>query len=163
MERARSLARLIDHIGMQIYFASRAREERSRDGEIVEQHLRDEEKHRFYREAGPILDELADVGHPSLVHHLLQTLEAFIPLDPPGVFLRIGRVVRSGQQGGYQHESLGVDLVVRLVERYLAEYRVLFREDEECRRTLLEVLDIFVQVGWPSARRLTYGLDEIFR
>ncbi len=49
--------------------------------------------------------------------------------------------------------------MVRLVEQYLAEYRAILRENEECRRTLLEVLDIFVQVGWPSALRLTYRLE----
>jgi hypothetical protein len=53
--------------------------------------------------------------------------------------------------------------MVRLVERYLAEHRPLLREDDECRRILLEVLDIFVQAGWPQARRLTYRLEEIFR
>jgi hypothetical protein len=58
---------------------------------------------------------------------------------------------------------MAADLMVRLVERYLAEYRVLLRENEECQRTLLEVLDIFVQAGWPSAQRLTYRLEEIFR
>jgi hypothetical protein len=106
---------------------------------------------------------LADVGLPSLTHHLLETLESFVVIDPRGVFLRIGRVVRSGERGGYQYEQVAVDLLVRLVERYLAEYRTLLREDERCRRTLLEILDIFVRAGWPSARRLTYRLDEIFR
>jgi hypothetical protein len=35
------------------------------------------------------------------------------------------------------------------------------REDDECRRTLHEILDIFVRAGWLEARRLTYQLDEI--
>jgi hypothetical protein len=94
---------------------------------------------------------------------LLETLEFFIPLDPGGVFHCIGRVVRGGQQGGYQYESLAADLMVRLVERYLAEHRTLLREDAECRQTLIDILDIFVQAGWPTARRLAYRLDEIFR
>jgi hypothetical protein len=50
-----------------------------------------------------------------------------------------------------------------LVERYLAEYRTIFREKAECRHVLIEILDIFVQAGWPSARRLTYRMEEIFR
>jgi hypothetical protein len=90
-------------------------------------------------------------------------LEACVDFDPPGVFLRIGHVVRGGQKGGYEYESLAADLMVRLVERYLAEHRALFREDEACRQTLLDVLGIFVGVGWPAARRLTYRLEEIFR
>ncbi|NLG80266.1 MAG: hypothetical protein GX492_10685 [Firmicutes bacterium] len=162
-EKARSLAHLIDSVGREIYFASGAFDEKDRTGTRNRKLLAPEEKKRFYREAGPILDELAGVGLPTVTHHLLKTLEAFIPLDPRGVFLRIGRVIRGGQQGGYQYESLAASLIVNLIERYLAEYRTLLREDEECRRTLLEVLDVFVQAGWPSAQRLTYRLDEIFR
>jgi hypothetical protein len=52
---------------------------------------------------------------------------------------------------------------VRIIERFLAEYRSLFQENIECRDALIEVLDIFVQAGWPQAQRLTYRLEEIFR
>jgi hypothetical protein len=79
------------------------------------------------------------------------------------VFIRIGRIVRSGQRGGFQYESLAADIIVKIVERYLAEYRQLLKDDGECRQILIEVLDAFVQAGWPSARRLTYRLEEIFR
>ena len=54
-------------------------------------------------------------------------------------------------------------LVVEIVEQYLAEYRPLLREDTKCRQALIEVLDLFVQAGWPSARRITYRLEDIFR
>jgi hypothetical protein len=37
------------------------------------------------------------------------------------------------------------------------------QESEECRRVLIEILDTFVEAGWPSARRLTYRIEEIFR
>jgi hypothetical protein len=63
----------------------------------------------------------------------------------------------------YQYDSLAADLMVKVIERYLAEYRYLFREDPEARNLLLSILDIFVTAGWPSARQLSYGLEEIFR
>jgi len=47
---------------------------------------------------------------------------------------------------------MAVDLIVRLVERYLAEFRALFREHEDCGRALPEILDVFVQAGWPRLR-----------
>jgi hypothetical protein len=162
-ENAQTLAQLINYIGQEIYFASGAYDLRKQGGAGNQNQLTHEERERFYREAGSILDSLAEVGLPSLAHHLLETLEAFIPFDPEGVFLQVGQVIRGAEKEGYQYESLAVDLMVRLVEQYLAEYRVVLRENEECRRTLLEVLDIFVKAGWPSARRLTYRLEEIFR
>jgi DNA replication protein DnaC len=162
-ETAKSLARLIDHVGSEIYFASGAYHRKERAQAEQNQPPMPEQAERFYREARPILDELADAGLPSVTHRLLETLEFFIPLDPRGVFLCIGRVVQAGQRGGYQYESLAANLVVKLVERYLAECRTLLREDMECRQILIDILDIFVQAGWPSARKLTYRLEEIFR
>jgi hypothetical protein len=157
-ESARSLTQLIDSIGDELYFASGAF-----DGMADQKPLTHDERARFYDEAGHIIDDLADMGLASLTHHLLEILESFIPFNPSSVFRRIGRVILAGKKGNYQYESLAADLMVRLVERYLAEYRSLLREDEECRRILFEVLDVFVQAGWPSARRLTYRLEEIFR
>jgi hypothetical protein len=160
-ELVRGLARLMDNIGIELYFASGAYD--LGKGADAKSAPEPRVRERFYREVGPLLDELADIGLPSVTHHILETLETFISMDPQGVFLRIGRVVRGGSGGGYQYEQLAADLLVKLVEWYLAEHRALFREDAACRQALLEILDIFVRAGWPSARQLTYRLDEIFR
>ena len=100
---------------------------------------------------------------PALRTIYLKPWNPLYPLTRADVFLCIGRVVRTGQQGGYQYESLAADLIVRLVEQYLADYPTLLQEDEECRHTLIEILDIFVLAGWSTARRLTYRLEDIFR
>jgi hypothetical protein len=162
-EKAKHLALIADSIGMEIYFASGAFNNKQ-NGEPIAEPARDTQKRRrFLHEAGPILDDLADMGLPSLVHYLLETLEYLADIDPKSVFLRIGRVVRAGKRGGYQYESLAADLIVTIVERYLAEYRHVLRDSVECQRVLIEILDTFVQAGWPSAQRLAYRIEEIFR
>ena len=50
-----------------------------------------------------------------------------------------------------------------IVEQYLAERRELFRNNAALRNTLLDVLDRFVEAGWPKATRLTFRLSEVFR
>jgi hypothetical protein len=90
---------------------------------------------------------------PSISHHLIETLEACVEFDTRGVLLRIARVVELGKAGNYQLESLAQGVVVRLVERYLAEYRSLFQRDAEARKALIGILDAFVAAGWPDARR----------
>jgi len=159
---AKSLMRLVDAIGREVYFASGAYDAKSQGQARGVREVTPQSK-RFYQEAGSILDELTDAPLPSVAHYLLETLEHFIPVDPRGVFLRIHRVVLAGQQAGYQYESMAVELIVRLVERYLAEYRTLLQQDGDCRSALIEVLDVFVKAGWPSARRLAYRLEEIVR
>jgi hypothetical protein len=56
-----------------------------------------------------------------------------------------------------------VDLLVKVTEVYLAEYRLLLQQDLQCREELIDILATFVSAGWPSARRLSYRLEEIFR
>jgi len=152
-----TLAHLLDTVGFNLYFVSGAHadDETARPDDKVQS--------RLLREAGQIIDTLADVGLPSLTHHLLETLEVLIPLDPQGVFMRVGAAVRGGTKGGYQYDRMAEDALVRIVEEYLAEHREIFQEDEAARRALIEILDTFVRAGSIGARRLSYGLDAIFR
>ncbi|MDP3600151.1 MAG: hypothetical protein Q8R85_03165 [Bosea sp. (in: a-proteobacteria)] len=63
---------------------------------------------------------------------------------------------------GYQYESLGADQFVRMIGRTIADHRELF--DHPHRRVaLVEVLEVFVEAGWPGARRLLYRLPEALR
>ena len=154
----RKALQVLDRAGSQIFFASGAMNR----GEALEQ-LDEEERRQLYQDSKPIVEQLADVGAASLTHHLLQALETFIPFDPPGVFLLSHQILKSGQKGSYEYESLAIGTFVKFVERFLAEYRFVFQENPKCRTALIEVLDIFVQAGWPEAQRLTYRLEEIFR
>ncbi len=103
-DKVKSLVRLIDRLGSEVYFASGAYDSK-RKGETKSDAKMKPESERFYGEANTILDELTDIGIPSVARDLLETLEFFITLCPRDVFLRIGRIVRSGQQGGFQYES----------------------------------------------------------
>jgi hypothetical protein len=162
LARAREAISILDVAMNELYFASGAYDRESSPTSPPRAPLPVHE--RFYLEAHDLLDQMAEVEWPSVTHHLVETLEFFIPLDPRGVFLRLDRAIgQGGQQGGYQLERLAVDLIVRLIRRYLADYRELLHRDPDCRRALRHILDIFVAVGWPEARRLTYQLDDIFR
>jgi hypothetical protein len=161
-ERAEHLGRLADSACHEIYFASGAFDHRSGGGGAPSPHrIGTPEKRRFLSEVKPALSILGSFGFPPVVHNLLETLEFLLDVDPREVFFLIAEVVRSGKAGGYQYEQMAADLIVRLIGRYLAEYRHILREDRECREALREILDTFVQ--WPNARRLTYRLDEIFK
>jgi hypothetical protein len=117
----------------------------------------------FYQLAAPLLKKLASIGHPHTVFYVIETLVYFIPVDPVGVLLLVGEVVKAGSVQGYHYEHLGEELIVRMVKRYLAEYRPMLREHRECHATLMAILDVFVRVGWPQAHQLTYRLGDIYR
>jgi hypothetical protein len=158
-QRGRAAAQTVDTVATEVYFASGSY---VRQGE-EESRLSLDHRRRFYSEAGGLLDALTAVMLPSATHHLLETLEGCVEFDPRGVFVRIARTIESGRAGGYQTDPMAEKLFVSLVERYLAEYRTLLQGDAGLRRLLVEMLDTFVEAGWPRARQLTYGLHEMFR
>lgn len=159
-KKASDLAHLADSIGMQIYFASGAFQDNDTEDPVPRGVL---EQTRFWKHARPILELLAEFEYAGLVHHLIQTLEYLLPFDPLEIFLLIGKVLKKGKEGGYQYESMAITLIVKIIEQFITEYPQYLQESEACRRTLIEILDIFVDAGWPAARRLTYRLEEIFR
>jgi hypothetical protein len=155
-----ALMKISGTISQEVYFASGAYAERHEDdGDRVS----DEVKHRFLREAGPVLDKLGGFGFPQTAHSLLETLDAYVAMDPMGVFERVGRVVCVSREYGYQYEQLANNLVVGLVQRYLASYPADVRQNTASQSTLIEILDTFTDVGWPSALRLAYQLEQIYR
>lgn len=153
----------LDAIAHEIYFASGAFDERRGSTSEDAHPLPDEVKRRFLQEAGPLLDTLAECGQPRIAYQLLRTLEAYVPIDPLGVWLRIAQVVRQARVHGVQLRHMAADLAVELVERYLADYRSEIWGSPKARLALADILDGFVEVGWPNALRLAYRLEQIYR
>ena len=87
----------------------------------------------------------------------------YIDTDARAVFLRVASVVRAGKRWDYEYEQLAQDVVLRVVRRYLADKRALLQNDEECQRALREILETFIEAGWPGAQYLAYRIDEIHR
>jgi hypothetical protein len=152
------LARLIDYIGDQLYFSSGAY-----DGTNSNRALDDDARRIFWKESRNAITRLSGVAIPSVAHRLIETLQSFVPFAPAEVFHAISNVISSAKSWGYQYESMAVDLLVTVIERYLAEQRNLLQEDLQCRDELIDILETFVSAGWPSARRLSYRMEEIFR
>ena len=157
-EDFRELAHLVDYIGNQLYFSSGAY-----DGTNSQKTLDDDVRRVFWEESRDAITLLSGVAIPSVAHHLIEMLESFVPFSPAEVFHAISNVVRAAKGWGYQYDSMAVDLLVKVTERYLAEHRILLQQDLRCREELIDILETFVNAGWPSARRLSYRLEEIFR
>lgn len=83
LERARALGELVEQTGREVYFAAGSFER----GDSTEgSELTDDQRQRFYRETSEVLDEPTDTGFASVAHHMLETLEGFVPMDPEASF-----------------------------------------------------------------------------
>ena len=155
---------LVDGIARELYFASGAFAEKSNKNRG---NLTPAQTLRFWHEAAPLFAMLAEEPHPHTAYQFVQTLYHLLPYARREVFLLATQSIRSSSAAGFQYESLAVSEVVKLIQRALADHRDLFQsigeEESECLVALLQVLDIFVEVGWTEARQLTHRLEEIYR
>jgi hypothetical protein len=159
-ERGTLAAKLLNNVSDQFYFASGAFRHPPDKKEGLDTL---EQKRAFLNDVAATLKRIGDAGTPGTVHHLIELLDFLMPADPACVFdLTAHTLLGTGRAHGYQFESLGVDRVVALVGRFLADHRELFA-DEERRRKLIACLDVFMEAGWPSARRLLYRLPELLQ
>jgi len=156
VSRTQALNGVLDDMALRIYFTS--------GGDSNTDHTREElaRRCRLYRELMPVLDRLADCSVVHTAYYLIQALENFIQADPAAVFRLIVKSVMASSKFGYAFESMGADVVVRIVEKYLADYRDVFSDDARLNE-LMACLNLFVSAGWPAAQSLTFRLAEIWR
>jgi len=163
-ETINRVVRIVDNIAMQLYFASGAFAEKQNK---EDDRLTEPQKKRFWAEAAGFLHALAEEMHPHTAHYVVQTLRHLLSCAPREVFLVAARAITSSSAAGYQHESLAVSEVVKLIQCALADHREIFHSQDnsesDCLAALLKVLDLFVEAGWSDARQLTHRLEEIYR
>jgi len=151
---------VIHHAMNRIYFGSGAHAEDKEDGPALNNVAT---KERFLVDYADILGLLRRSREPGTLHHLIQLYEHLIPGDPVTVFMAIHAILTGpGAEEGYQFESLGSNAVVKVVRRYIADHRGIF-EDPERRAKLVEILQMFSEVGWSDAIRLLYELPDLLR
>lgn len=154
-------AGLLDTMSDQFFFAVGASE--IRKGEEPRALGEFDYRKRYLADNERTFRRVGDAGTPKTIHYLLQLLDFLAPGDPTMVFdLTSHALLKAGKLHGYQFESLGADQFVNMIGRTIADHREIF-DDPACRLALVEVLEVFVDAGWPAARRFLYRLPEALR
>jgi hypothetical protein len=167
ISKVQDLFRTIDRIVLDFYFKLDIDRDSKRSDEIE---LSSEERADFFLY---IKAPLESIIHPSYdvafgllpattAHHIMKMLKSILPYQPREVLRIAADVVKASESTGYSWDSLAIGDIVDLVESILANYRYEVRDEESLSR-LIELLDTFVDVGWPEALDLVWRLDEIFR
>ena len=144
----------------QLYFGAEAHAEDKEDGLGLNNAGT---KARILVDYANILALLRRSHEPATLHQLIELYEHLIPGDPVCVFTAIHAILTGpGTDEGYQFEILGCSAVVNVVKRYIADHRGIF-ENPERRAMLVEILQMFSEVGWPDAIKLLYELPDLLR
>lgn len=95
----------------------------------------------------PVLTDLAEVGHPAVTHHIVQTAEHLSKVACKDALLLTQHAVI--KDPGYIIEQLGVDAALNMINRCVADHRDLVLSDPDCITAVRTVLEQFVRAGWP--------------
>jgi hypothetical protein len=156
VEALRACLGLLDTAGMELYFATGKAGDDSGG-------MSDASYTTFLAETAGTIERIGDRASPHTIYYLMQLIEILAPYDAEKAFDLTAHAIRTGGvQGGYQFESLGADLMVRLVGTFLADSKEIF-ENEARRQALVDCLEIFMEAGWTAARRLLYRLPELIQ
>lgn len=154
-------AKCLEYACANLFFGSGAFQEKNGDG--ISPVLTDAGKKAFVHDVAPLLRRIGDIAIPHTIYQLVQLLDYMLPGDPALCFdLFTHAITESGRKHGFQGEQLGVDVLVRIVSRCLADYDYIFR-DKSRRGRLIACLDLFIEAGWPKALRLIYRLPDSLR
>jgi hypothetical protein len=157
----RSAMRLLEHCVNQLYFGAGAFSGSNGRNEFMLNSSAS--KRSFLFEYQTILSEIGQSGDPAAMHHLVELYEFVADGDPATVFDQVtALLVGPAAHEGYHFESLGLDVVVRIIRRYLVDHRELF-ENPARRSALIGVLELFSDAGWPEALKLLYELPDLMR
>ncbi|WP_395402369.1 hypothetical protein ACHMW6_29555 [Pseudoduganella sp. UC29_106] len=116
-----STTRLLNSCANLLYFGSGAYD-LSKSEQLKSDARAQKIRRRFLREYLPSLQLLARISYPAITHPILEIVEAMIDDDPEVLLQLVFDAMRGGKEGGYQFESLGADLIVKIARRYLADY-----------------------------------------
>lgn len=163
----RMLYGVINDAVMRIYFAAdinpslRQRKEHP---------LSDEKRVKFFQDALPVLEKVLSFGRQPetgmllapTAHHFMELLNGVLRYDPRLVLRMAAEGVTCSKRFNYNLDSMAMSETVKLVESILVDHRESVQEEASI-KNLLELLDAFVEAGWPEALNLVWRLDEIYR
>lgn len=159
-KRSESARSILERVATELYFGAGVfDEEQGRDAARTNLAVRK----RFVIELGDTLDLLVAAADEERGRLLFETLEYLAKATPADVLPRIEKLISSLDASGQLDQAGIADKVVRCLEWYLAAQRPIFRERVELRDALLTTLDTLVKRAVPSALRLAYRAEDIYR
>ena len=168
-EELRNTYAIIDQVITRLYFSVAYKKDSNNDNTL--ENTDNDTLSLIFNKVNPLMQQIVDFAQDRenglmfapTAHYFMQLLTSFLSCNPKEVLHLAERVAKSSERFGYTLDSLAVDDVVKLVEIVLADYRHVVRDDEDCLKDLLNLLDLFAKTGWSDALNLVWRLDEVFR
>lgn len=158
IQEVRSILGHTDNIAKQVYFASGSYDEKTKkEGGPTE-----DAKKVFLQENKELIDLITATGRVAAAYDFVGMALTYQETDPVWALKLVEQLVINSAQKGATSESLMAGSVATFVKTFIASHREYLREPAN-QQALINILDGFVETGWPEAINLMGDLEEIFR
>jgi len=158
IKEIRSILGHTENIAEQIYFASGSFDEKNNK----EGKLSDTAKKVFITEQEELIAKIISTGRVSSAHHFVEMALVYIDTDPIWALKLVEQFITTSAPKGSTNESLMAGSVTTFIQKFISSHREHLK-DPENQQLLINILDGFVETGWPEAINLMDDLEEIFR
>jgi hypothetical protein len=117
----------------------------------------------WWQTVEPILETLLAIPHPGIVFKLIEGLEHFIDLDLQRSLYWIRKATLASAPAGLVNEPLAADRTIEILSRILAGHKKSLLDENVLRSDLIQILESYLNVGWPKAVQLAVQIETIFR
>lgn len=159
--------RIMSGIVQRIYFSMQVNKEIIQSGrrQILPQDQQD-----FYFFIKPLLEKVINISKQldggfmlgQSAHHFIQIMGEALRYDPRFSLATTKDITVMAGRTQYTFDSAAVKELVKYAEVLLADHKNMLT-DPEAFSQIMDLLNIYVQSGWPEALGLLWRLDEIFR
>lgn len=94
-------------------------------------------------------------------YNLAQFLEKYISFDSADILKALYEMVAMSSKTGFANDKATLDIIVRIAEIYLSDYKELVLQQENF-QYMLKMLNFFADSGWQEALEMIWRLNEIF-
>lgn len=150
----KQVAHLMDYTATEFQFSAEG---------LMKHAEREELMGPWWENAEPILDALLEFPHPGIMYPLVQGIGCLVEHDVNRSFHWLRKVTLAGVPSGLALEQLAADHTIGILEQVLAEHRASLADEDELRTDFLQILEAYLDVGWPRAIQLAIELDRIYR
>ena len=116
----------------------------------------------WWTNAEMLLEPLLTVSDPQIAYRLIEGIESIILFDVSRGLHWLNKVTVAAVPYGLSVEQLACDKTIELLGRILAENKSVLSSDESL-RDFIQILEAYLQTGWPKAISLAIQLESIFR
>jgi len=151
--------RIVRNAAERLYFASGTMERGTPTGLFSDSGHIDAEQFALLQ---PLLEKLASVPYAGTAYHVVKTLLGAIEAYPSDA-LRIAALAIRSAAGSIESDHLAEDDMRAFTLRYIREHRGLLSTDLAALSGIMDIVDVFVDAGWPQWIDVFFELDRIYR